>query len=75
MKISSNIKFKEVELFKILVGECFMFNNDIYIKTSGFNSNDNGMAIRAVELQTGRLVLFNETEIVNPIKAEIKLFI
>lgn len=75
MKISSNIKFKEVELSEILNGECFMFNNDIYIKTSGFNSNDNGITIRVVELQTGRLVLFNETEMVNPIKAEIKLFI
>lgn len=73
MKINSNIKFKEVELTEIPVGECFMFNNDIYIKTSGITSNDKGTVVRVVDLQSGRLIVFDEIEIVNPIKAEIDL--
>lgn len=73
MKINSNIKFKEVELTEILIGECFMFANDIYIKTSGITSNDKGTVVRVVDLQSGRLIVFDETEIVNPIEAEVNL--
>ena len=73
MKISSNIKFKKVELTEIPVGECFLFANDIYIKTSGITSNDKGTVVRVVDLQSGRLIVFDETEIVNPIEAEVDL--
>lgn len=50
-----------------------MFANDIYIKTSGITSNDKGTVVRVVDLQSGRLIVFDETEIVNPIEAEVNL--
>ena len=73
MKINSNIKFKEVELTEIPVGECFMFGNEIYIKTLVTTNTDKGIAIKVVNLRTGKIILFDETEIVNPIEAEIDL--
>lgn len=75
MKINSNIKFKEVELTEIPVGECFMFGNEIYIKTLGITNKDKGIVTKGVNLRSGRIVFFDETEIVNPIKAEINLTI
>lgn len=62
----------EIMFVDIAVGDCFIFNHNLYMKTNGVTNAD-GTAINAVALATGKLEFMGWNYAVIPVNSAIKV--
>ena len=67
MKIVHKLVGNTIKLGSIPFGDCFMFENNIYIRTSGSVNN----SIQVVKLDDGTLRTMVYTKLVTPVKSEV----
>lgn len=67
MKIVHKPVENTIKLGSIPIGECFLFENSVYIRTSGSVNN----SIQVVKLDDGTLRTMVYTKLVTPVKSEV----
>lgn len=72
MKIINKRPSIEPKFKDVLLGECFIYEDNIYMKTEEI-IEEFGDIVNVTNLETGALGCFDDEEIIEPIEAELRI--
>lgn len=67
MEIVWNDNINKVPFEYVDVGHTFMYNGDIYIKTTSIYNADDNMVVNAVDIESGMVTIFCDDDYITPV--------
>lgn len=65
---------KEMKFSEIIVGQVFMYNGSVYMKTISMLDKHSDDSYNAIYLSNGEPFLFSHAEMIEPLEAELKVW-
>lgn len=69
MQKSENLKFSEIS-----IGQIFMYNTSVYMKTMSMLDTSEDRTYNAIYLSNGESFFIGESEMIEPLEAELKVW-